>query len=120
MNKVESMRNSSPPKKDCSGAAVETDIGHEIVAETERLLGGGVLDDFQAIEIEARRMALQIMGQAVAHRLHADHSDHEGPHLTCACGGEAHFVGRRPKTFTTARGPARATCPRRSRLTAHP
>ncbi len=80
-------------------------LGEEIEAEVERLLGEGVVDDFQAIETEARRVALQIMGQAVAHRLNADHSDHKGAHLPCACGGEARFAGRRPKTFTTALGP---------------
>ena len=80
-------------------------LGEEIEAEVERLIGEGVVDDFQAIETEARRVALQIMGQAVAHRLNADHSDHKGAHLPCECGGEARFAGRRPKTFTTALGP---------------
>lgn len=44
------------------------------------------------------------MGQAVAERLNADHCDEQGPHLPCACGAEARFAGRRPKTFTTALG----------------
>ena len=60
-------------------AAVETEVGREIAAEAASLIGEGALDDFQAIETEARRVALQIMGQAVAHRLNADHSDDEGP-----------------------------------------
>ena len=80
-------------------------IAEEIGAEVERLIGEGVVDDFQAIETEARRVALQIMGQAIAHRLNADHSDARGAHLSCACGGEARFAGRRRKTFTTALGP---------------
>ncbi|MDE0275679.1 MAG: hypothetical protein OYH76_07270 [Defluviicoccus sp.] len=80
-------------------------IAEEIEAEVERLIGAGVVDDFQAIETEARRVALRIMGQAVAHRLNADRSDDRGPWLSCACGGEARFAGRRPKTFTTAPGP---------------
>ena len=87
-------------KKGCLHSAV----AEEIDAEAARLIGAGVLDDFQAVELEARRVALQIMGQSVAHRLNADHSDHQGPRLSCACGGEAHFAGRRPKTFTTALG----------------
>ena len=62
------------------------------------------MDDFQAIETEARRVALQLMGQALARRLNADHCDEQGPHLPCACGAEARFAGRRPKTFTTALG----------------
>ena len=44
------------------------------------------------------------MGQAVAHRLNADHSDDRGPRLSCECGGEARFAGRRSKVFTTALG----------------
>ena len=80
-------------------------IAEEVEAEVERLIGNGVLDDFQAMETEARWAALQIMGQAIAHRLNADHSDEEGPRLSCACGGEARFAGRRSKAFTTALGP---------------
>ncbi|MDE0003284.1 MAG: ISKra4 family transposase, partial [Rhodospirillaceae bacterium] len=52
-------------------------------------------------------MALQLMGQAVAERLNADHCDEQGPHLPCACGADARFAGRRPKTFTTALGALR-------------
>ena len=95
----------SRPLKKHLVAAVETEVGREIAAKAASLIGEGTLDDFQAIETEARRVALQIMGQAVAHRLNADHSDDEGPWLPCACGGEARFAGRRPKTFTTALGP---------------
>ena len=80
-------------------------ITEEVEAEVERLIGEGVVDDFQAIETEARRVALQLMGQAVARKLNADHSDDWGPRLSCGCGGEARFAGRRPKTFTTALGP---------------
>ena len=80
-------------------------LAEEIEAEVERLIGAGVVDDFQAIEIEARRVALQIMGHAVARILNADRSDDRGPHLSCECGGEARFAGRRPKAFTTALGP---------------
>ena len=76
-----------------------------VAEEVEHLIGEGVVDDFQAIETEARRVALQIMGQAVAHRLNADHSDDRGARLSCGCGGEARFAGRRPKVFTTALGP---------------
>ena len=68
------------------------------------MIGVGGLDDFQAIETEARRVALQLMGQAVAKRLNADQGDDQGPHLPCECGGEARLAGRRPKTFTTALG----------------
>ena len=45
------------------------------------------------------------MGQVVAQRLNADRSDEQRPHLSCDCGAEARYAGRRPKTFTTALGP---------------
>jgi len=80
-------------------------LAQEVEAEVEHLIGVGGLDDFQALETEARRVALQLMGQAVAAKLNADRSDEQGPHLPCACGGEARFAGRRAKTFTTALGP---------------
>ena len=80
-------------------------IAEEVEAEVERLIGKGALDDFQALETEARRVALQLMGQAVARALNTDRSDEQGPHLSCPCGGEARLAGRRPKTFTTALGP---------------
>ena len=92
------------PKKDLV-AAVETEVRREIAAEAANLIGDGGLDDFQAVETEARRVALQLMGQGVARKLNADHCDEEGPHLPCECGAEARFAGRRPKTFTTALGP---------------
>ena len=41
----------------------------------------------------------------VARRLNADHSDHSGSTIACACGQTAHYAGRRPKTFTTVLGP---------------
>ena len=44
------------------------------------------------------------MGQAVAEKLNADRCDEQGPRLPCACGADARFAGRRPKTFTTALG----------------
>ena len=85
-------------------AAVEPEVRREITAEAASLIRDGVLDDFQAIETEARRVALQIMAQAVARRLNADHCDNKGLRLSCECGGEARFAGRWPKTLTTALG----------------
>ena len=72
----------------------------------EDLIGEGALSeiDFEALEKAARRQALEIAAQAVAGSLNADHSDHAGPTLACACGGAAAYAGRRPKTFTTALG----------------
>ena len=84
---------------------LETTLTAEVSAEAERLIGEGALDDFQAFETEARRVALQLMGQALARKLNADHCDEQGSHLPCECGTEARLAGRRPKTFTTALGP---------------
>ena len=60
--------------------------------------------DFEAIETTAKGLALHIMGQALAARVNSDHSDYQGPHKPCGCGGQALYAGRRSKTFTTALG----------------
>ena len=60
--------------------------------------------DFEAIETAVKQTALRVAAKAISHRLNADHSDHQGPQKPCACGAEAHYAGRRPKTFTTALG----------------
>ena len=41
----------------------------------------------------------------MARQLNADHSDHSGSTIACACGQTARYAGRRPKTFTTVLGP---------------
>ena len=95
----------SRPRREKRG--LHSAIAEAIETEVEQLIGEGRLDHFQTIETEARRMALQLMGQGVARRLNADRSDEEGPRLPCECSGQARFAGRRPKTFTTALGPLR-------------
>ena len=60
--------------------------------------------DFEAVETAARRRALSVAARAVEQRLNADHADHVGPHLRCPRGHQAHYAGRRDKTFTTALG----------------
>ncbi|MBI4081684.1 MAG: ISKra4 family transposase [Candidatus Lambdaproteobacteria bacterium] len=57
------------------------------------------------MEIAARRRVLEVAARAVEGRLNAERSDHAGPSLACPCGGQAHYAGRRPKTFQTALGP---------------
>ena len=57
---------------------LEATLAQECAAEVESLIGVGGLDDFQALETEARRVALQLMGRAVAGKLNADHCDEEG------------------------------------------
>ena len=91
------------PARPVKRGSLHASIAHEVEAEVERLLGEGVVEDFQAVEMEARRVAFQIMGRAVAGKLNADRSDESGARLPCDCGGEARFAGRRLKTFTTAR-----------------
>ena len=85
-------------------AAVEPEVRRELASEAARLVDAGAFTDFQAIETEARRVALQAMGRAVARKLNADRSDQAGPRLACGCGAQARFVGRRPKDFTSALG----------------
>ncbi|MYD93791.1 MAG: hypothetical protein F4Y02_08880 [Chloroflexi bacterium] len=51
----------APAKKGGLGST----IAAEVEAEVAHLIGVGDLDDFQAIEIAARQVALQLMGQAV-------------------------------------------------------
>jgi len=80
-------------------------LAAEIVAEIDSLVGAPVEQwDFEAIEVAARREALRIAGLAVARRFNEDHSDHAGPSLTCPCGAQARYAGRRAKTFTSALG----------------
>ena len=71
---------------------LETTLTAEVSAEAERLIGEGALDDFQAFETEARRVALQLMGQAVARRLNADHGDDKGPRVSAV--PKMHVDGR--------------------------
>lgn len=77
-----------------------------ISVEADRLIGDGALDglDFEVVEREARQVALQLMGHAVARRLNADHSDNRNLRQPCDCGQLARYAGRRLKTFTTALG----------------
>lgn len=56
------------------------------------------------VETAARRLALALMGRAVAGRLNADRADFTGARLPCDCGARARYTGRRAKTFTTALG----------------
>jgi len=60
--------------------------------------------DFEALEIAVRRKALAVAARAVAQRLNADHSDHQGPYAPCECGTPARYAGRVEKIITTALG----------------
>lgn len=75
-------------------------------AEVDRLLGAGVFEgmDFEAMETAGRRVALEVMGRALAARLNAARTDLAGARLPCDCGAQARYAGRRARTFTTALG----------------
>lgn len=60
--------------------------------------------DFEAIEVAARRVALDLMARAVQRRFDQDHSDRDGASLPCPCGQTARYQGRLPKTFTISVG----------------
>jgi hypothetical protein len=70
------------------------------------LIGPGAAEgiDFEAVETAVRREAMRIAARAVERRLNADHSDHNRAWLPCACGGQARYGGRRPKSFMTVLG----------------
>ena len=85
---------------------MEQAIDQALWTEADRLLGEGVFEgmDFEAIETAGRRVALEVMGRALAARLNADRTDLAGAHLSCECGAQARYAGRRARTFTTALG----------------
>jgi hypothetical protein len=78
-----------------------------MVQEVETLLGRQAVEylDLEALEAAVRQQVLQLAGQAVAQRLNADRSDEVGSRLPCACGGQAHFAGRRSKQVQSILGP---------------
>lgn len=85
---------------------MEQAIDRALWTEADRLLGEGVFEgmDFEAIETAGRRVALEVMGRALAARLNADQTDLAGARLPCECGAQARYAGRRARTFTTALG----------------
>ena len=95
-----------PPGQSGKKGALEVAVTAAVESDAARLIGAGALDglDFEMVETAARRLALAIMGRAVAGRLNADQTDFAGAHAPCDCGGQARYAGRRPKTFTTALG----------------
>ena len=96
-------RGRPPPGGVGKKGALEHALGAELGVELERLIGAAA-DDFEALETAARRLALDLVGRALAARLNADRSDEAGTRLSCGCGGTARRAGRRTKTFTTALG----------------
>jgi hypothetical protein len=95
-------RSESDGQKGGLKAALEA----EIVAEIESLIGPGAADtvDFEALEMAARRQALQVAARAIERRFNADLSDHTASSIPCTCGAPARYAGRQNKTITTALG----------------
>lgn len=81
----------------------------EIVQEVEALLGREAVAelDFEALEVALRHRTLRLAARAIAQRLNADTSDEAGPLLSCRCGGQARFAGRRTKQVQSVLGPLR-------------
>ena len=61
--------------------------------------------DFEALEMAARRQALQLAARALEQRLNADTSDHSDVERVCPCGAPAQYRGRHRKTFESVLGP---------------
>ncbi len=74
--------------------------------EIEAQVGRQAVDqlDLEALEMAVRQQALQLAARAVEQRLNADTFDYAGPRLSCRCGGEARYAGRRSKHFHSALG----------------
>jgi len=53
----------------------------------------------------ARRVSLKLAASAIESKLNADHTDHAGAWLACACGKPARYSGRRDKPLVTVLGP---------------
>ena len=81
----------------------------DVVQEIEVLLGRQAVEklDFEALEVAVRKQVLQLAGRAIEQRLNADTSDETGSRITCRCGGQARFAGRRSKQFHSVLGPLR-------------
>jgi hypothetical protein len=81
-------------------------LAHDVAVELDALLGRGPSDgmDFEAIESAARRQVLALAGRVIEQRLNSDTSDHAGSALSCGCGQDARYAGRRIKVFQSILG----------------
>ena len=72
----------------------------------ESLLGRQSVQDLdlEALEMAVRQRVLSLAGSFLERWLNRDSSDYSGPHLACACRGEARYAGRRKKRFRSALG----------------
>ena len=72
----------------------------------EGLLGRQAVEelDLEALEVAIRQRVLSLAGRFLERWLNRDASDYAGPHLACACRGEARYAGRRKKRFRSALG----------------
>ena len=92
-------------KKGGFAETLAAEIDAEIDALAAAAADGG--QDFEALEQAVRRRALDTAARALERRLNADRADHQGSTVPCACGQEARYAGRQPKTFLSVLGPLR-------------
>ena len=85
---------------------MDEQLAAEVAAEIDSLLGRGSSDDIdlEAIETAARRQVLGLAARAIEQRINADSTDYAGTHLTCGCGEQARYAGRRAKSFQSVLG----------------
>lgn len=83
---------------------LQTQITAATATEVARLIGPGAATSLADAEVALRHRALTIAARAFEQGLNADTSDAVGPTMSCACGGQARYVGRRAKTFVTVLG----------------
>lgn len=97
------------PDAAASRETLRTEFDARLSAEIDALLGDGAPEaqDLEALETAVRQRVLALGADQLEERFNADHSDHSGPSLPCACGQPARYAGRAPKTFELALGPVR-------------
>ena len=77
----------------------------ETSSEVERLIAGTPVDSIDMEATALKRKVLEKGARELERNLNADKSDHVASSLPCGCGGgNAHYLGRRSKRFTTALG----------------
>ena len=81
----------------------------DVEAEVDALCGRGAADqqDFEALEMAARREAMALAARALERCLNADCGDRSARSLPCSCGRPARYAGCPAKSFVSAVGTLR-------------
>lgn len=95
------------PRHGGSKRGLQAALSAEVVAEVEQFLGRQAVTalDLEALESAVRRGALRVAGKAIERWLNSDPSDRGGSQITCKCGRQARFAGRRRKCLRSVVGP---------------